>query len=350
MDEDLLPLVADALHAKLSPCGAFVWHESRDDAFAALQRLAAPVALALAPAYTIDDHVSVRAWLPKLEESRVLATIRALSDFPNRLYDSTHGVAASDWLFRTWKELAGGRASVEVEQIDHRSWPQRPVRLRLPGGSNAAETVVLGAHLDSFAPGPSESARAPGADDDASGLAALTEVIRVLVASEYVPRRTLEFIAYAAEEVGLQGSKRIAKQYADERRAIVGVLQLDMIAYQGDERDIWLHVDHASEAQSRFLVELVAAYLPDLTVAETACGYPCSDHAAWKRYGFPASLAFEASLMKSNRTRHTEHDTTTAFRDSAAHAIKFTKLALAYAVELGSDGPALEESGPPSGR
>ena len=53
--------------------------------------------------------------------------------------------------------------------------------------------------------------REKGADDDGSGCANFMEVLRVLMNSGYQPRRTLEFIGWAAEEVGLRGANEIAQ-------------------------------------------------------------------------------------------------------------------------------------------
>jgi bacterial leucyl aminopeptidase len=212
------------------------------------------------------------------------------------------------------------------------------VKLTIQGnGANAAETVVLGGHLDSIAGNASNDVRAPGADDDASGVAALTEIIRVLVERNYRPSRTIEFIAYAAEEVGLRGSQQIATQYKRQRKPVVGVLQLDMTAYQGDITDIWMITDYTDAAQNQFVADLAAGYLPQLTVGYDRCGYACSDHASWTGRGFAASFPFEAGFAHYNRTIHTANDTTAVFNNQALHAVKFAKLGLAFAVELGSD-------------
>ena len=67
--------------------------------------------------------------------------------------------------------------------------------------------MVLGGHLDSISnAGSGETMRAPGADDDASGIASMTEALRAMIASGYKPRRTIKMMGYAAEEVGLRGS------------------------------------------------------------------------------------------------------------------------------------------------
>ncbi len=337
VDERWLPVLSEAVHEKLHRCGGYVQHESMAEALAMLHRIDSAPEAELAPGYAIDDAAVVTPMLPLLQDSRILSTIESLAQFQNRLYTSTTGVQASDWLAQQWRTLAGSRAWVSVEQVRHRGWPQKSVLLRIAGnGANAAETVVLGAHLDSIN-GTSSTTRAPGADDDASGVASLTEVIRVLMDRDYRPSRTIEFMAYAAEEVGLRGSGEIAARYKRQRKPVVGVLQLDMTAYQGDATDLWIYTDYTNAAQNQFVADLASAYLPTLTVGYDRCGYGCSDHASWTGKGFAASFPFESSFSNYNRALHTANDTTATFGNQALHALKFTQLALAYTVELGSD-------------
>jgi bacterial leucyl aminopeptidase len=338
VDEAALPALSLAVHEKLHRCGGFMQHESLAEALTALHRLQGDVAPALAPSYVLNDAAQVNTLLPQLQASHILSTIQSLSDFQNRMYNSSHGTAASSWLFDTWKALAAGRSDITVSQVQHRGWPQKSVSLVIQGtGSNAAETVVLGGHLDSISSGSPETLRAPGADDDASGVASLTEVIRVLMAGNFRPTRTVEFIAYAAEEVGLRGSQQIANRYARAKKPVVGVLQLDMTAYQGDPIDLWLFTDYTNAAQNQFVADLAAAYLPTLTVGFDQCGYACSDHASWTAKGFAASFPFEASDANYNKLIHTPNDTLATFGSQANHALKFSQLALAYVVELATD-------------
>jgi putative aminopeptidase FrvX len=58
---------------------------------------------------------------------------------------------------------------------------------------------------------------APGADDDASGIAPLLEVLRIALASGWKPKRTVKFMGYAREEVGLRGSNAIATSVPGRR-------------------------------------------------------------------------------------------------------------------------------------
>ncbi|MBM2885947.1 M20/M25/M40 family metallo-hydrolase [Chromobacterium phragmitis] len=343
VDEALLPKLSDAIHDKLRHCGGYIVHGSLKEARAALNGPAAQLAALKAPSYAIDNQATVNKLLPQLQDSNVQATIQSLSSYQNRFYTTSHGVNASNWIASQWKQLAGSRGDVTVEQISHAGWPQKSVILTIKGTDNAAETVVLGGHLDStVGNGTGESSRAPGADDDASGVASLTEVARVLLASNYQPRRTLKFMAYAAEEVGLRGSADIAKRFKQQQAKVVGALQLDMTNYQGDEQDIFLFTDYTNAAQNAFLANLAKAYLPDLTVGYSQCGYACSDHASWTAQGYAASFPFESSFDNSNPYIHTRNDTLANSDSQARHALKFSQLALAYAVELGSDGPAAQ--------
>ena len=205
--------------------------------------------------------------------------------------------------------------------------------LTIPGAALANEVVVLGGHLDSISLGGS-AGDAPGADDDASGIATLTEVARVLLAKDFRPARTVQLIAYAAEEVGLRGSQDIVRTYQKRGVNVVGVMQLDMTNYQGSEKDIWLMKDFTSAAQNAFVIQLIDTYV-GATWGLDACGYACSDHAPWYRAGVPASMPFESRMAQRNRSIHTARDTLEVSGNNAAHAVKFARLAAAFAVELG---------------
>lgn len=338
IDEDMIPTLSMAVHLKLAKCGGFMQHASEAEAMATLHRLEGNPEPLLAPSYAIDNQAQVNAMLPLLQASNLLSTITQLSNFQNRRYNSTHGVSASNWLYNHWQSLnPGNRRTIRVRQIPH-TWAQPSVEFEILGSGNSGETVVIGAHLDSIAGSGIETSRAPGADDDASGVAGLTEIIRVMMATNYTPKRNIRFIAYAAEEVGLLGSKAIVAQQAARRDQVVGVMQLDMTAFQGSATDLWIYTDYTNAAQNAFVANLAAAYLPNLTVGYDRCGYGCSDHASWHAGGFPVSFPFESADATYNRAIHTANDTIATFGNQANHALKFTQLALAFMVELASDG------------
>jgi leucyl aminopeptidase len=334
MDESRLPAVAGAIHARMGHCGGFMYHASEAEARAALELRRVAVDT---PAYALGRREVVEPMLASMQEKNIESTIVALSAFTNRYYASQTGVDASNWLLATWRELAGGREDISVAQVLHKAYRQPSVALTIAGADLADEKVVVGAHLDSilsFRMG--ETARAPGADDDASGVASMTEALRAIIASGYRPRRTIYVVAYAAEEVGLRGSQEIARQFKQAGQKVAGVLQLDMTNYKGAANDIYLISDYTNAQQNAFLTELAGAYLPGLKVGQDKCGYACSDHASWDAQGYPASMPFESTLSRDNPHIHTAKDTLANSGGQTAHALKFARLAAAYMVELSS--------------
>jgi bacterial leucyl aminopeptidase len=351
VDEDMLGLLSQSVHTELHRCGGYMYHASKAEAQAAMARLsrsavpgvaAANAALVATtrPSYVIDQQAIVQPMLAQMQASNIAQTILDLSNnYNNRYYQTSGGLDSSNWLKTRWTSIAAGRADISVNQFSHAGWKQPSVILTITGTDNAAEVVVLGAHLDSInQAGTTETTRAPGADDDASGVASLTEVIRSMVASNYKPRRTIKFMAYAAEEVGLRGSQEIAKSFAAAATNVVGVMQLDMTNYKGSANDIYIYTDYTDSQQNTFITNLIKTYLPTLTIATDKCGYACSDHASWNAQGYAASLPFEASFTQDNKNIHTANDTFANSGNTADHSLKFARTALAYAVELGSDG------------
>ncbi|MEO8702252.1 MAG: M20/M25/M40 family metallo-hydrolase [Kofleriaceae bacterium] len=327
LGDEHLEALSERMHVEHHRCGGFVVHDTLEEALAALE----PAPIAATFDYTIDRGSVVRDALPALDKSRILATITELSAMQNRYYQSESGVKAAHWLRDRWKTFTT-RSDVTVELFDHAQWAQQSVIMTIPGTTKPDEIVVIGGHLDSIAPG-GRASNAPGADDDASGIATLTEIARVLLANNYRPERTLQFMAYAAEEVGLRGSKDIVADYKKRNKHVVGVMQLDMTNYQGSDKDIWLMKDYTNPAQNAFVSQLIDTYT-GATWGVDACGYGCSDHASWYRAGFAASMPFESRMRQGNKKIHTKEDTLERSNNNADHAIKFARLGTSYAIEM----------------
>lgn len=320
--------LSELMHERHTRCGGFIVHETLEEARAATrardnERIASLVT------YSIDNAATVNPLLTTLSQANILATIQHLSAYTTRYYTSATGVQASNWLRDQWTAMKGSRTDVTVQQFTH-SWAQSSVIATITGTTFPNEVIIIGGHLDSIAPG---DATAPGADDDASGIATLTEVYRNLMARDFRPQRTIKFMAYAAEEVGLRGSAAIASNYQTNGVNVVGVMQLDMTNYKGSSQDIWLMQDYTNAAQNAFVGQLITAYT-NATWSTDSCGYGCSDHASWHNRGYAASMPFESAMDDYNPFIHTDGDTLEVSDNNASHAIKFAQLATAYAGEL----------------
>lgn len=336
-----LQQVSQYVHQREKRCGGYFAFATRAEAEAFIRndRAADAIRRALLVDYTIDNQATVDPWLSQVAESNLYNTIDHLQGYQNRYYTSSYGKASAEWIRDTWQGLAGGRSDVTTELSNCSSCSTQPsVILTIQGAELPNEVVVLGAHLDSTAGGSSNSQRAPGADDDASGIATLTEVIRIALASGWQPRRTVKFMGYAAEEAGLRGSNAIAQSFADDGVNVVGVMQLDMTNYKvGNVDDMQLVTDYSNTALKTFLTDLFDEYLAPLGLSRGTytCGYGCSDHASWTSAGYPAAMMFEAGDANGyNPYIHSSSDTLANMGDTAGHSVKFAQLGLAFLGEL----------------
>jgi leucyl aminopeptidase len=328
----ILPLLSDVSHDQLGRCGGFFWEDGSPEA-------------ALLPStwrqdpnlLMISEFVTLSALLPLVEETKIRKTITDLSAFHNRYYTAPSGTQSQEYLYAQWELLTQSRNDVQLSIVQHPGWPQPSVKLTFVGSSLPEEEVVIGGHGDSIVSSLFGTAKveAPGADDNASGIAVMTEVIRILASQDHKPKRSITFLSYAAEEVGLRGSGAIAKQYAQERIQVVGVMQLDMVNFNPNVLDptISLIDDYTDKAQTQFLEDLIDQYVK-IKHQRDRCGYACSDHASWSKAGYPAVLPFEAKNKDRNRQIHSKKDTLAHSKGEARHAVHFAKIALAYAVEL----------------
>ncbi|MFT3997707.1 MAG: M28 family peptidase [Asticcacaulis sp.] len=99
----------------------------------------------------------------------------------------------------------------------------------LKGSDPAAGTILITAHLDHL--GVRNGVIMPGANDDASGVAAVLELARALTTGER-PKRSVLFVCYGAEEAGLLGSAYFGAHPPVPLKDIVANLEIEMIGAQ----------------------------------------------------------------------------------------------------------------------
>ncbi len=331
LPEARLEALGRAVHQRLKRCGGFVTHPSREAALDSLYPR--PEYTPLAVSYTIDNTAVAQALYSAVQPANIVDIIKLLAGNTTRYYTTAGGVNAANQLKTVWQKYAQGRSDVTVELFTHPTWAQPSVIATITGTSLPSEVVVIGGHLDSINSSSPTTGTAPGADDDASGVASLTEAFHAAMASGYRPQRTVKFMAYAGEEAGLRGSGEIAANYRTNGVNVVGVLQLDMTNYRGSAPAIVLITDNTNAAQNTFLGNLIDTYL-GLSYSTSACGYACSDHASWNSRGFAASIPFEALVGQHNPRIHTVNDTLANSDATAGHAAAFARLAAVYMAEL----------------
>jgi len=311
----------------------YIYKASKAEALAALEAASRPTSEL---EYTITEDVFVNACLDLVDPDAIETTILELQDYGTRYHTKPQAEQSVLDTQAKWDALiaATGRTDISTRIYNHVATPMPSLILTIEGASSPDEFVIIGGHIDSTSWNNDD---APGADDNASGIASLTEIIRVLLANEFVPQRTVEVMAYAAEEIGLVGSGEIAAEYAQNGVDVMAFVQFDMTGYKGSAEDIYIAQDtYTSSGLNTYLTELVDHYNSSgdhvFTYGFTACGYACSDHASWANNGYHASFPFEAAFDDSNPNIHSPFDVYSFF-NTPNHAAKFAKLGLEFVIE-----------------
>jgi leucyl aminopeptidase len=342
LDPVLDGLLQRVIHTAHHRCGGYTVHPTREAAEAeALNPFYEPGAIERLEVFprTIDQQAVVRPALDRIDKTNIVATILKLQGLGTRYYQSEAGQTAALELKGLWESYGSGRPDFSVKMHRH-TFRQNSVIATIRGTEVPDEIVVIGGHLDSINTFNPEAA--PGADDDASGVAALSETLRVIVKSDFRPKRTLQFMAYAAEEVGLLGSNDVAEAYHDQGMKVIAALQLDMTGYAGSDADMYFVTDYVSKNLTSHLKNLIREYNGSgrhlISYGETRCGYACSDHGSWTRYGVPSAFPFEARFEEYNRAIHSENDLLKKIDMTGERQAKFSKLGVEFIIELGKSG------------
>lgn len=311
----------------------YIYKASEEDALVALEAVFRPTSEL---DYTITEDVFVNACLDLVDAQNIETTILDLQNYGTRYHTKPQAEQSVLDTQAKWDALiaASGRTDISTRIYNHVATPMPSLILTIEGASSPEEYVIVGGHIDSTSWNNND---APGADDNASGIASLTEIIRVLLANEFVPQRTVEVMAYAAEEIGLVGSGEIAAEYAQNGVDVLAFVQFDMTGYKGSSEDIYISTDtYNSSELNTYLTDLIDHYNNSgdhsFTYGYTECGYACSDHASWANNGYNAAFPFEAAFEDSNPNIHSPYDVYSFF-NTPDHAAKFAKLGLQFVIE-----------------
>lgn len=220
---------------------------------------------------------------------------------------------AAEYIARKFRNYG---LEVEFDSFEHKRlslegqvtgiYTMRNVIATLPGkGQNKDQYYLMTAHYDSIASkteGWKENWRtlpAPGATDNASGVAGMLEAARILSQQEF--DFTIKFVAFSGEEIGLFGSKHFAELAEKEDYPILGVLNFDMI---GHDTDGILDLHVVGNPNSEWLAnafrnarEIYDIQLDFHKIIDAEFVY--SDHSPFWEKGFSAVMVGEESSFES---------------------------------------------------
>lgn len=181
-----------------------------------------------------------------------------------------------------------------------------------------------------------------GADDNASGVAALLESARILSTHSF--KYTIKYAFWDQEEIGLLGARNYANKARQSNEDLLAVLNIDMIGYDADG-DKLFDIDVANIANSYQirddLIKVVADHALDLVVAVVDPGTLGSDHAPFWATGYSAVLLGEAwSTEDVTPGYHSSNDRIELFNTDYFH--EMVKLSLGY---ISTKGELISTSG-----
>ncbi len=188
-----------------------------------------------------------------------------------------------------------------------RDTEQRNVVGRIPGSRREwdGQSVVVGAHYDHLGAGwPAARAEErgrlhPGADDNASGVAVLLELARVL-GRDFRPERTVILAAFAGEEADRLGSRRYVEGEADHPAGqAIGMVNLDTVGRLGSGKLLVLGADTAREWVHIFNGASYVTGVPVEVVARDPGG---SDQVSFHEAGVPAVQLFTGPHLDYHRS------------------------------------------------
>jgi len=261
----------------------------------------------------------IPAIINQVSRANLRAYVQGLQDFQTRYSTTANCEAAGQFILGFFQSL-GLEAGFQPFTIGGIS--TRNVVAEIQGETDPEDIVIICGHYDSTS-GEAEVS-APGADDNASGVAAVMEAARILAG--YPLDFTVRFIAFSAEEQGLYGSHYHSAVAREGLERIIGVVNLDMISYTEDpSEDLDVIVNDASW----WLAEragLVADAYTGLAVRKIVdASFVYSDHSPFWDEGYPALCGIE-DANPNNPYYHTTGDTVDTlnfdfFEDAARTAL-----------------------------
>jgi hypothetical protein len=193
----------------------------------------------------IEDHnIQIDSILDEVNSTKLKEYVDILSSFHTRNSKSNYIDKVAYWLKNELENLCEGRIFFHnyTQNDQNQTFNLKNVICSSKQGLASSSfsppshqynnTIIIGAHYDSRAKNINDTdARAPGADDNASGVSALLELARIL--SQLNLKYNLEFVLFSGEEQGLWGSKNYVNYLDDNNRTkyINLYINLDMLGY-----------------------------------------------------------------------------------------------------------------------
>ncbi len=276
---------------------------------------------------------AVQALVDSATWARILPKIQKLAAFPTRYSTSPYNAAAAETLKAFFARLG---LTVQDHTFTWGSYTLHNIAATQTGTASPDSIFVIGAHYDDM---PS-TGTAPGADDNASGVAAVMTAAELFAGRPF--RYTIKYVCFGGEEQGTNGSEAWAAWARAQNLAIVAMLNFDMIGWwtPGVDFDLEVEVGAAMTWLADVITGAAALYTTMPCHVHVDDGAWWGDHYPFWQQGYHAANHEEAwdwGDPDFNPNYHTSKDTVA--RLSADYAAGCTKVAVATLATLATLDP-----------
>lgn len=233
----------------------------------------------------------IKVFTAEINTDSVRKFISGLQNLKTRYAYAPNTSQVASWIQKTYKDM--GYTDVVIDSFLYNNTWQKNVIATLPG-KNPKEVVVVGGHYDNITY-TTPNVFAPGADDNASGTSMALEIARVLAQKKYTPECTIKFLAFGAEEQGLNGSNDYAEKCLLAGMDIKLMINGDMISYSSSPLsssivDVYYYT--GSESWLSLSKAMVSKYTKIIPATGGLNSGSSDSYSFWKR-GFPVTYFME---------------------------------------------------------
>lgn len=219
-----------------------------------------------------------------IDQDSVESYVQSLEDMGTRFLIAPNRKDVALWIMN--KFFSFGITEVRLDSFpcyteyiyDTTTW-QYNVEAKIAGSEFPDKEMIVMAHYDDYSRDSDPIFQAPGADDNASGTAAVLECARIIKEMNYQPKQTMIFLATAAEEfmgMGDSGAEHYAEEAEASERDIVMVINNDMIGWDDGTWTVQL-INHISTTG---LTDLAIEIITNFTTLNYQSNEPIEDVSA----------------------------------------------------------------------
>lgn len=290
----------------------------------------------------ISSHVGL------VSKSNISKTIEDLTSFHNRHTKSKYINDVAEWITNKLKGF--DHDNDDNNRVSYHEYTVDPYQLKNVIYNKQGETnkiILFCAHYDTILQKDREdsTSRAPGADDNASGVSALLEISRIVSRLDF--EYTIRFVFFSGEEQGLWGSTYYAQNVKDKNEDLYAVVNMDMCAEPGfldptnnntinvDVDDGTTGSDSKNNEASQILAQKMEQMGIDYTNLKVVTQWPIdsSDYMPFEARGYVCIGGYDGSAVNSNHHYHSDTDIASNLDMDLLTCT--TKMVLAFALSEG---------------